>query len=63
MFDLLDEMLKNLNEKQIELVLLTLRTIGFNLRKDDPIALKELILKVQGQANKISSDEIRYGID
>lgn len=63
MFDLLDEMLKNLNEKQIELVLLTLRTIGFNLRKDDPIALKELILKVQGQANKISSDEIRYSID
>lgn len=57
MYDLVHILLKNLEEKQIELLLSLFRTVGFNLRKDDPAALKSVIVKVQEQANEISAGE------
>lgn len=59
MYDIITKLIENLEEKQIELLLLTLRTVGFNLRKDDPVALKSFILKVQELVNKASIGEIR----
>lgn len=42
-------------EKKVELILIVLRSVGFSLRKDDPLALKELILQLQKKANEASS--------
>lgn len=38
-------------EKEIELILLILKTVGFSLRKDDPSALKEFIQSLQRKAS------------
>ncbi|KAK6628071.1 hypothetical protein RUM44_010553 [Polyplax serrata] len=57
MYDIISELITNLEEKQIELLLLTFRTVGFNLRKDNPIALKNLILKVQELVNNIKDQD------
>lgn len=32
-----------------------LKNVGFNLRKDDPISLKEMILNIQKKANDLPS--------
>lgn len=50
MYEVLDKISETLNEKRIELILVILRSVGFSLRKDDPMALKSLILKLQGKA-------------
>lgn len=62
MYDIISELITNLEEKQIELLLLTFRTVGFNLRKDNPIALKNLILKVQELVNNIKDQDNRYNM-
>lgn len=36
--------------------MLVLRSVGFTLRKDNPLALKSLIIKVQGQASKSQAE-------
>lgn len=41
--------------KDVELILTVLRSIGFRLRKDDPAALKGLILTLQQKASKLQS--------
>lgn len=55
-YNILDKLCEVFNEKSVECVLLILRSIGFQLRKDDPLALKELILKIQKKANDASKD-------
>jgi nucleolar MIF4G domain-containing protein 1 len=42
-------------EKTIDVILVILRSAGFLLRKDDPINLKEIILKLQTNMNAIKS--------
>ncbi|XP_055631862.1 nucleolar MIF4G domain-containing protein 1 homolog [Toxorhynchites rutilus septentrionalis] len=49
-YDVIDQLLAKFNEKSVECILLVLRSIGFVLRKDDPLALKEMIQKVQKRA-------------
>lgn len=44
-------------EKEIELILLILRTVGFQLRKDDPVALKGLVLNLQQKANNATLEK------
>jgi len=51
LYQILQKLATKFTEKEIELILLILRTVGFQLRKDDPIALKELILNLQQKAN------------
>lgn len=46
-YEILEKLCEKLSEKRIECILLVLKSIGFILRKDDPIALKEFILKAQ----------------
>ncbi|XP_055528264.1 nucleolar MIF4G domain-containing protein 1 homolog [Wyeomyia smithii] len=58
MYDVIDRLLDNFCEKAVECILLVLRSIGFVLRKDDPLALKEMIQKVQKKAAE-ASDEMK----
>lgn len=55
-YNILEKLSKIFNEKSVECVLLILRSIGFQLRKDDPLALKDLILNLQKKANDASKD-------
>lgn len=56
-YDLLKRLVDSFQEKDIELILIVLKNIGFGLRKDDPASLKELIYSVQKKANE--SSELR----
>lgn len=51
-FEILDKLTENFSEKAVECILLVLKSIGFTLRKDDPLALKDLIHKIQKRANE-----------
>uniref|UniRef100_A0A336M238 CSON007788 protein n=1 Tax=Culicoides sonorensis TaxID=179676 RepID=A0A336M238_CULSO len=55
-YDVLNKLSEVFNEKSVECILLVLRSVGFQLRKDDPLALKDLILKLQKQANESSKN-------
>ncbi|CAN9506351.1 unnamed protein product [Ophioblennius macclurei] len=54
-FDILKLLVGTFSEKDIELVLFVLKNVGFALRKDDPLALKELISDAQRKANDAGS--------
>lgn len=54
-FDILKLLLGSFVEKDIELILFVLKNVGFALRKDDPLALKELISEAQRKANDTKS--------
>lgn len=57
MYDILESLSETFSEKEIELILLILKSVGFTLRKDNPIALKDLILRLQLKAG--SSEHLR----
>lgn len=62
--DILKLMIGAFTEKDVELVLFLLRNVGFSLRKDDPLALKELISEGQRKASDLGSkfqDQTRVG--
>lgn len=62
--DILKLMIGAFTEKDVELVLFLLRNVGFALRKDDPLALKELISEGQRKASDMGSkfqDQTRVG--
>ncbi|XP_052760287.1 nucleolar MIF4G domain-containing protein 1-like [Mya arenaria] len=50
-FNLLDRLTESFQEKDIELILLLLKHVGFTLRKDSPSELKDFIVKVQAKAS------------
>ncbi|KAM5205489.1 nucleolar MIF4G domain-containing protein 1 isoform 3-T3 [Hipposideros larvatus] len=50
-FDVLKKLIGTFTEKDIELILLMLKTVGFSLRKDDALSLKELISEAQAKAS------------
>ncbi|XP_066092595.1 nucleolar MIF4G domain-containing protein 1 isoform X1 [Saccopteryx bilineata] len=54
-FDVLKKLIKTFTEKDIELILLMLRNVGFSLRKDDALSLKELIAETQAKASGAGS--------
>ncbi|XP_008394966.1 nucleolar MIF4G domain-containing protein 1 [Poecilia reticulata] len=54
-FDILKLLVGTFSEKDIELVLFVLRNVGFALRKDDALALKELISDAQRKASDIGA--------
>lgn len=58
-YDILEKLNEKFGEKEVELILLILRSVGFSLRKDDPLALKELILKLQQKAGEASQFKSR----
>lgn len=50
-FDILKKLVSTFTEKEIELILFLLKNVGFSLRKDDALALKELISEAQRKAS------------
>ncbi|XP_064291574.1 nucleolar MIF4G domain-containing protein 1 [Passer domesticus] len=50
-FDILKKLVSTFTEKEIELILFLLKNVGFSLRKDDALALKELITEAQKKAS------------
>jgi nucleolar MIF4G domain-containing protein 1 len=59
MYDILEKLAERFEEKEVELILLILRSVGFSLRKDDPLALKELILRLQQMAGEAAHCKTR----
>lgn len=55
-FDILDKLVDSFKPKDIDIILLMLKNVGFVIRKDDPSALKDLILKIQSKASSSGSD-------
>nr|XP_022910395.1 nucleolar MIF4G domain-containing protein 1 homolog isoform X2 [Onthophagus taurus] len=55
-YDILKKFAERFNEKSIECILLILKNVGFSLRKDDPLALKSLILNLQKEAAKLMEE-------
>ncbi|XP_075406294.1 nucleolar MIF4G domain-containing protein 1 isoform X2 [Tenrec ecaudatus] len=51
-FDILKKLVVTFTEKDIELILLMLKSVGFSLRKDDASSLKELIEEAQKKASE-----------
>uniref|UniRef100_A0A8C3W352 Nucleolar MIF4G domain-containing protein 1 n=1 Tax=Catagonus wagneri TaxID=51154 RepID=A0A8C3W352_9CETA len=51
-FDILRKLVGSFTEKDIELILLMLKNVGFSLRKDDALSLKELISETQAKASE-----------
>ncbi|MBZ3869344.1 Nucleolar MIF4G domain-containing protein 1 [Sciurus carolinensis] len=54
-FDILKKLIGTFMEKDIELILLMLKNVGFALRKDDALSLKELITDAQAKASGAGS--------
>ncbi|XP_013365124.1 PREDICTED: nucleolar MIF4G domain-containing protein 1 [Chinchilla lanigera] len=50
-FDILKKLVGTFTEKDIELILLMLKNVGFSLRKDNALSLKELITEAQAKAS------------
>ncbi|XP_036138480.1 nucleolar MIF4G domain-containing protein 1 homolog isoform X2 [Monomorium pharaonis] len=65
LYQILEKLAAKFTEKEIELILLILRTVGFQLRKDDPIALRELILNLQQKANNatLENSRVKFMLD
>lgn len=58
-YQILNKLATKFTEKEIELILLVLKTVGFSLRKDDPIALKEFIKDLQQKASYENGESSR----
>ncbi|KAF5270160.1 hypothetical protein FQR65_LT05640 [Abscondita terminalis] len=55
-YEMLHILADRFSEIDIECILLVLKSIGFTLRKDDPLALKKLILSLQNRASNADAD-------
>ena len=53
LFDILDNLSNSFKAKDVELILLVLKSVGFVLRKDNPSRLKTFIVQVQKRSNEI----------
>ena len=51
-FNIFTKFVESYKVKDVELIILLLRCIGFNLRKDDPTKLKTLIVDIQKKATQ-----------
>ncbi|XP_066139516.1 nucleolar MIF4G domain-containing protein 1 homolog isoform X2 [Euwallacea fornicatus] len=58
LYEILLHLGSNFEEKNVDCILHVLRSVGFSLRKDDPIALKNLILELQKQAASVSEGNV-----
>ncbi|XP_053668292.1 nucleolar MIF4G domain-containing protein 1 homolog [Anopheles marshallii] len=56
--EMMQKLIDCFNEKAVECILLVLRSVGFMLRKDDPLALKDLIIAIQKKAAN-APDELK----
>eukprot|EP00698_Gefionella_okellyi_P022897 TRINITY_DN767_c0_g1_i1.p1 TRINITY_DN767_c0_g1~~TRINITY_DN767_c0_g1_i1.p1 ORF type:complete len:683 (+),score=180.06 TRINITY_DN767_c0_g1_i1:45-2051(+) len=60
LFDVLRLLTERFTESDVELILLTVQTVGTPLRKADPMMLKELVDSVQSKASKTDATNLRF---
>ncbi|XP_055348322.1 nucleolar MIF4G domain-containing protein 1-like [Paramacrobiotus metropolitanus] len=60
-FDLLEEFTARFEEKDIDMILIILREVGFSLRKADPAALKDSLATIQLKANEMLNQKRTAG--
>lgn len=58
LYEILHTLASDFEEKNVECILNVLRSVGFGLRKDDSLALKNLILELQKQAASASEGKV-----
>lgn len=68
LYDIIRRLIDSFTEQDIEMLLLILKSAGVSLRKDDPSALKEIILLIQGKAASSSEEfkqqsRVKYMLD
>ncbi|XP_045478475.1 nucleolar MIF4G domain-containing protein 1 homolog [Harmonia axyridis] len=66
MHEIMNELSKEFTEKNVDCILHILRNIGFVLRKDDPLALKNYILETNKKAasvNVVKGSRLRFMLD
>ncbi|XP_018561750.1 nucleolar MIF4G domain-containing protein 1 homolog [Anoplophora glabripennis] len=56
LYEMLYKLSSKFEEKDVECILHILKSVGFTLRKDDPIALKNFILDIQKRAGAASEE-------
>ncbi|ESO82472.1 hypothetical protein LOTGIDRAFT_223242 [Lottia gigantea] len=68
-FDIVHKLMENFTERDIELLLFIIKNVGFNLRKDNPVQLKEIIQQMQSKATetektgKVEKSRIQFMLD
>ncbi|KAJ3149266.1 suppressor of glycerol defect [Geranomyces michiganensis] len=55
-YDIIRTAIEGLSELDVELLLRMLRICGFQLRSDDPLALKDIVLSIQNAASERAAD-------
>ncbi|KAL7306624.1 hypothetical protein TKK_0001305 [Trichogramma kaykai] len=58
-YQILDKLIEKFTEKEIEIILVVLKNSGFRMRKDDPLALKNLVIALQQKAGTVKSTNLR----
>ncbi|KAJ3149208.1 suppressor of glycerol defect [Geranomyces variabilis] len=56
LYDIIRTAIEGLSELDVELLLRMLRICGFQLRSDDPLALKDIVLSIQNAASERATD-------
>ncbi|XP_017771017.1 PREDICTED: nucleolar MIF4G domain-containing protein 1 homolog [Nicrophorus vespilloides] len=56
LYEILNKLSSKFEEKHVDCILSILRNVGFTLRKDNPLALKDLIINLQKQASSASEE-------
>ncbi|GJQ73611.1 hypothetical protein Trydic_g13955 [Trypoxylus dichotomus] len=56
LYELLSKLSSKFDEKCVECILSILKSVGFSLRKDDPLALKSLIIELQKKATDVPEE-------
>ncbi|KAH9503295.1 Nucleolar MIF4G domain-containing protein 1 [Bulinus truncatus] len=54
-FDIMDKFVSTFGARDIEVLLLLLKSVGFKLRKDDPARLKQVILDIQAKGRAMEN--------
>ena len=58
LYDLIKELINNLDENNADLLLRLIRNSGNQMRSDDPSALKEIVLLINGKVSTLPKDSI-----
>ncbi|XP_061195672.1 nucleolar MIF4G domain-containing protein 1-like [Saccostrea echinata] len=56
-FGIIEDLVKSFQEKDIQIILMLLKNVGFTLRKDNPNGLKEVILEIQSAAKSLEGEQ------
>ncbi|XP_055390573.1 nucleolar MIF4G domain-containing protein 1 homolog [Condylostylus longicornis] len=54
-YEIINRLNSNLCEKSVECILIIFKAVGFQMRKDDPLALRDVILSIQKKSDEIGA--------